>query len=413
MNHQGKIHIDPYWYELPTNRIAKYPLPQRDQSKLLVYDGNSIFQKQFSYLPDILPPDGIICFNNTRVIPARLIFRKESGSRIEIFCLEPLLPSDYTQAFSSTQTCVWKCIVGNLKKWKNETLTLVLQDEKQEKFRFSANLIERGNQAHNVEFSWDKPGLNFAGVIELAGMIPIPPYLNRESEEIDKLRYQTIYNKIQGSVAAPTAGLHFTEKIFEELGRKNISKTEITLHVGAGTFKPVKTGTIDQHEMHTEHFTVTEGSIAQILKHSDNITVVGTTTVRTLESIYWLGVKIKQGLVFPGQSLHLGQWEPYHLVQDISLEDSFCAIRAWMESQKITELNASTQIMIFPGYRFRVTKRLITNFHQPHSTLLLLIAAFIGENWKEVYQYALDNDFRFLSYGDSNLLMPSHENNRD
>lgn len=406
MNHPDKIHIDSYWYNLPEDRIARYPIPLRDHSKLLVYNENSIFQKHFFQLPDLLPPDGIVCFNNTRVIPARIIFRKDSGSRIEIFCLEPQHPSDYAQAFSSTQTCQWKCIVGNLKKWKNETLTLVLQDEKQEKIHFTAKLTERGNQAHSVEFTWDKPGLTFAGVIELAGMIPIPPYLNRESEEIDKHRYQTIYNKIQGSVAAPTAGLHFTNRVFDELGKKNITKTEITLHVGAGTFKPVKTGTIDQHVMHTEHFSVTCDSLTQILNHSGNITVVGTTTVRTLESIYWLGVKMKQGMILPGQALHIEQWEPYGLPQHFSLEESFNALREWMDFQKTTELNASTQIMIFPGYHFRVTNRLITNFHQPHSTLLLLIAAFIGEKWKEVYQYALDNDFRFLSYGDSNLLMP-------
>ncbi|MDY6801195.1 MAG: S-adenosylmethionine:tRNA ribosyltransferase-isomerase [Bacteroidota bacterium] len=395
------IKIDQYTYELPDKRIAKYPLVQRDLSKLLVYNRGTIEHNTFLNLERYISENDTMVFNNTKVIQARLNFYKETGAKIEVFCLEPVNPSDYVLAFQQNQKVTWKCIVGNVKKWKNDLLKqkFVINNTEVE---LSARKISHKGNTRMIEFTWNNTSFCFSEIIDHIGKMPIPPYLNRDSENIDKDRYQTVYSKLKGSVAAPTAGLHFTNKVFEKLKTKNVNIEEITLHVGAGTFTPVKSETVDNHEMHTEHFMVNQSTLLNLVK-AKKITVVGTTTVRTVESIYWLGVKlINTGIL----DLKLNQWEVYELPKNISKQQAFEALLNYMQKNNLETLHAATQIMIVPGYSFKIIDVLITNFHQPKSTLLLLIAAFIGNDWKKVYDYALENDFRFLSYGDSSILIP-------
>ncbi len=394
------IHIADYTYTLPDERIAKYPLENRDASKLLIYRNDNISHTIFSDLPEILPENSLLIFNNSKVIRARLKFRKETGATIEIFCLEPVDPVDVQLAFETTKSVQWKCIVGNAKKWKQGILqkeikvngdTVIVQAEKN----------GQDGQSFIIKFSWGKNNISFADIIENMGTIPIPPYLNRKSEEIDNKRYQTVYSKHKGSVAAPTAGLHFTDDLLRKISASGATIQNITLHVGAGTFKPVQSETIADHEMHTEHFVVEASVVKEILKKKEKLVAVGTTSVRTIESLYWLGVRlleetdIREGI---------SQWDPYNLPDDHSPAEALNALLRYMSENKLTYFNSKTAIIIVPGYRFRLVKTLITNFHQPKSTLLLLIGAFIGDNWKKVYDYALKNDFRFLSYGDSSIL---------
>lgn len=394
------IHITDFDYHLPDERIAKHPLDERDKSKLLLYKQSLIDEDIFINLADHLPANSLILFNNTKVVQARLLFKRATGAQIEVFLLEPIIPFDYVISFACTTRVVWKCIVGNLKKWKEEVLQMPIPTTSS---ILLAKRIKNLSEGVEIELSWDDPTLSFARIVELCGNIPIPPYLNRDAEQEDKERYQTIYAKPEGSVAAPTAGLHFTEKVFESLKRKNIDIEYVTLHVGAGTFKPIKSDNIKEHEMHTEHFIVKKSTLDKLLKNKGKRIIVGTTSLRTLESIYWLGVKAIEGKL--NDQLSVSQWEPYELAQNISVDDSLKALESFLSDHMYDYLSASTQILIVPGYNIRMADALITNYHQPKSTLLLLVAAFIGEDWRKVYKYALENDFRFLSYGDSSLLM--------
>ncbi|HAN19801.1 MAG: S-adenosylmethionine tRNA ribosyltransferase [Bacteroidetes bacterium GWC2_33_15] len=398
---RDNLQIEDYNYELPDERIAKYPLRQRDQSQLLVYNKGELQKDHFSNIPDFIPPESTLVFNNTKVIQARLKFYKNTGAQVEIFCLEPISPSDYILSFQQNKKVIWKCIVGNLKKWKTEELVKKIIVEQVE-IELKAKKIKTELNSVIIEFSWDNSDYTFSEILENIGLTPIPPYLNRESEDIDKDRYQTIYSQFNGSVAAPTAGLHFTNDVINKLKKKKITIEEITLHVGAGTFKPVKAESALEHEMHTEHFIIQKSTIENLLKSSKIITV-GTTSVRTLESLYWLGVKL---IVLNRFETHISQWEVYESDQTLSRANALQALLNYMEKEKFSEFKASTQIMILPGYRFKMADILITNFHQPKSTLILLVAAFIGDKWKRVYDFALENDFRFLSYGDSSILIP-------
>lgn len=398
------LSIDRFNYDLPEEKIAKYPLEQRDQSKLLIWKDGLIYDEQFKDLSFHLPSDTMLVFNNTKVIRARLRFKKSTGASIEIFLLEPHYPSDYAQNFQQTNHCSWYCVVGNLKKWKEGNLNLsVIVNSHQ--INLSAELIERFNQSQIIKFSWDNDTVNFSDLIEEAGKIPIPPYLHRETEESDNTRYQTIYSKIKGSVAAPTAGLHFTDRVIESLNLKGIKTTETTLHVGAGTFQPVKSDAVVDHEMHTEHMVIHRSLISQLLTHNGRIIAVGTTSVRTLESLFWLGYKILINPTLPIEELSVLQWEPYLSESTISRVEALNALLDYMERNNTNHLNASTQIIIVPGYTFQVVDGLITNFHQPKSTLLLLISAYVGNDWEIIYDHALKNGYRFLSYGDSNLYL--------
>lgn len=402
------IHISDYSYELPQEQIAKYPLGSRDSSKLLIYKDGHIEERVFSDIPSFLPIPSTMVFNDTKVIPARLFFRKESGAVIEIFCLEPHEPSDYALSFSSREYSIWKTIVGNARKWKSGTLKLVVPEDNPQlrELDLQANLIKKVGNSYLVRFTWST-GAPFSEVIEKCGNIPIPPYLNRETESIDAERYQTLYAKYRGSVAAPTAGLHFTDKELTEIERKGIRREEVCLHVGAGTFLPVKSESISGHIMHSEPFAVTGDfvSILANLSEGEKVTAVGTTSVRTLESLYFIGVHILEHISDDLSSLtYVSQWEPYDREYPYTLKESMNAIQEYMASHSLDTLGARTQIIIVPGYSFRVVDAMVTNFHQPQSTLLLLIAAFIGEDWRRVYDYALNNEFRFLSYGDSSLL---------
>lgn len=397
------IFIDSFDYPLSDERIAKFPLSQRDGSKLLVYKNKNISQSTFANIADFLPEKSLLVYNNTRVIQARLIFYKNTGARIEIFCLEPLVPADYTLALGETKQCVWKCMVGNLKKWKEGSLTKSLNIDGKA-CTFSAEWIASEENTHSIQFQWDNQEIHFAELLEHAGELPIPPYLNRNTEESDKTAYQTVYSKIKGSVAAPTAGLHFTPEVFATLKSKQIETEELTLHVGAGTFQPVKTDTIQEHHMHTELISVHKSTIEQLLRKTRNIIAVGTTSVRTLESLYYIGIQLEKNHD-SSQQLKVMQWEPYEQSLEISTERALQNILNYLEKNNLKTLLASTQIMIKPGYQFRIVKGIITNFHQPKSTLLLLVSAFVGPNWKDLYNYALENDFRFLSYGDSSLLL--------
>ena len=371
-------------------------------SKLLIYDTGNISDILFRDIDEHIPAGHLLVFNNTRVVRARLNFQKNTGATIEIFCIEPLNPSDYERSFSAKGTVLWKCIVGNLKKWKTGKLIKQFFWEGSS-YKLSAEKLNQINDAWEIQFSWNCPELTFATILEATGHIPLPPYIERDDREIDATRYQTIYARIKGSVAAPTAGLHFTEQVFEKLRKKGIKTSEITLHVGAGTFQPIKSASIFGHEMHREHFTINKAALEQILEYQDKIISVGTTSVRTLESIYWLGKKLARGnsdLL----SLSVDQWEPYINDSHFSSESALLALIDFMNKKKISSLDASTSLLIVPGYKFRIINGIITNFHQPGSTLLLLVSAWVGSRWKDIYNYALNNNFRFLSYGDSSLL---------
>ena len=396
------IKIIDFTYDLPVSKIAKYPLPNRDESKLLFWQNGQISKDIFKNITNYLPEKSTLVFNNTKVIHARMFFKKETGAKIEIFCLEPVEPADYQIAFHETQKVTWKCMLGNAKKWKEGILTKSLMINGKES-EIKANKIIQNRNSVEIEFTWTG-GFSFAEIIEHAGILPIPPYLNRESEESDEETYQTVYAKIDGSVAAPTAGLHLTEQVFLKLAEKNISTKEITLHVGAGTFQPVKSDTISNHEMHHEKVIIHKQVIEDLLDAQDKIIAVGTTSVRSLESLYWLGLQLENNC-FNENLLEALQWEPYEDSATITVEKALKNLVNYLEINRQDELQFSTQIIIVPGYEFKLIKGMITNFHQPKSTLLLLISAFLGNDWKKVYDYALKNDFRFLSYGDSNLYL--------
>ena len=395
------INIKDYNYELPDSRIAKYPLEERDQSKLLEFRDSCITEYIFRDLPGLLPDNAIMVFNDTKVVPARLHFRRESGASIEIFCLEPHLPVEYNVNFASTGQCEWRCIVGNVKKWKGDVLRLDNPDadEAVSLMNLRAELVERQGETSIVRFLWDN-GAAFSAVLEACGRIPIPPYLNRDTESIDSERYQTLYAKYRGSVAAPTAGLHFTDAVLEAIRNRGIDTETVCLHVGAGTFLPVKSDNVAEHRMHREPFSVSLDFLMKLRHGGHKIIAVGTTSVRTLESLYYVGV----GIIEEGEAKDVDQWAPYAREYDYSLEESLDAIIDYLKARGETSLRVGTRIIIVPGFRFRVVDVLVTNFHQPQSTLLLLISAFIGGEWKPVYEYALAHSFRFLSYGDSSLL---------
>lgn len=398
------ISMNDFAYELPDDKIAKYPLAQRDESRLLVWKNGQITDEQFRHLPHHLPANSLLVFNNTKVIRARLHFAKETGARIEIFCLDPFDPSDYQIAFQSTHTCIWKCMIGNQKKWKGERLKKVIRIDETD-IDLYAEQIDADNKSL-IRFSWNNPDFEFSRIIEHAGSLPIPPYLNRDTEQSDLERYQTVYSKIKGSVAAPTAGLHFTDKVFDHLKNEGHELAELTLHVGAGTFQPVKSETISGHEMHAENFYIRRDFLQKLLNHDGKVIAVGTTSVRTLESIYWLGVQAFSNKNINVEELKVSQWEAYEKADArISMEEAIKALIEILDKSNSDFLSASTQIIIAPGYKFRITDGLITNFHQPQSTLLLLISAYLGNDWKAIYEHALANDYRFLSYGDSNLYL--------
>ena len=396
------IDINDFNYELPDERIAKFPLAERSKSKLLVYDNGSIEESRFESIADYLPEGAMLVFNNTRVVRARMVMHKASGARIEVFCLEPHAPADYERAFAVRGESEWSCIVGNLKKWKEGEIGIDFEVGG-EAHTLRAEIVERGTREHIVRFRWSAD-CTFGELLETLGRIPIPPYLNRESEEIDNTRYQTVYARYEGSVAAPTAGLHFTPELIETMRGKGFGFEEVTLHVGAGTFLPVKDDNAADHAMHTEHFSITRTTIDNLLKNIGRIVAVGTTSVRTLESLAALAWRIKCSGT-PDVERVVGQWELYDIDEAFDGESVLTTLRDYMVAYGIDQLKAATQIMITPlGYRFRVVKYIVTNFHQPKSTLLLLVSAYVGDNWHRIYDYALANDFRFLSYGDSSLL---------
>ena len=396
------ININDYDYPLPDERIAKFPLEERDSSKLLVYRGGEISERHFSDIADELPEGSLLIFNNTKVVRARLVMHKPSGARVEVFCLEPHAPADYEHAFSVKGECEWSCIVGNLKKWKEGAVQIPFEFEG-EHYTLQAYIAERGTREHIVRFEWKAP-MTFGELLEYLGRIPIPPYLNRESEEIDNTRYQTVYSRFEGSVAAPTAGLHFTQPLIEQMKSKGFDFAEVTLHVGAGTFLPVKDEDATKHAMHTEHFDVTLATLRKLRENYGKIVAVGTTSVRTLESLTALAWRIKCGKAYDDGVV--GQWELYDIPVDFSGEEALDILILYMEQSGLEHLRAATEIMITPlGYSFRIVRNIVTNFHQPKSTLLLLVSAYLGEDWRKIYDYALSHDFRFLSYGDSSLLI--------
>jgi len=406
--HPKNLHIKDFTYNLPDEKIAKYPLPQRDESKLLIYQNGIIEEDNYYNLEKHLPEKSLLIFNNTKVVEARMLFQKSSGSTIEIFCLEPADEyADITTAMLQKEKVFWKCLVGGAKKWKEESLSKPI-GVNATSIILTAKKIEKFSDYFLIEFNWNDPSLSFAEVLHAAGLMPLPPYLNRTAEESDKERYQTIYARQDGSVAAPTAGLHFTERLFQKLETKKMEKDFVTLHVGAGTFKPVKAATIAGHEMHTEFIDVRIELIQNILAHLDKTVVsVGTTSLRTIESLYWLGVKTTLQPNIPIEELQIYQWDAYDIDStNITTKQSLESLLQWMQQHKTERLVTKTQIIIAPGYKLKVAKALITNFHQPQSTLLLLVAAIIGDDWKNVYNYALENNFRFLSYGDGCLLYP-------
>lgn len=397
------IDIEDYDYPLPAERIAKFPLPQRSDSKLLVWRDGRIAERRFGDLGDVLPAGQLLVFNNTKVIRARIVMHKPSGARIEVFCLEPHAPADYERAFAVTGSCEWSCIVGNVKKWKEGYVEINFEHEGRPEY-LRAWLVGEEGRERLVRFEWSAP-LTFGQLLECLGRIPIPPYLNRESEEIDNTRYQTVYSKFEGSVAAPTAGLHFTPELIGEMEQRGFGFEEVTLHVGAGTFLPVKEEDAARHPMHTEHFEVRRSTVARLLEKWGHITAVGTTSVRTLESLTALAWRIRTAGT-PDAGRVIGQWELYDVPHEFSGRDALAELLAYMDEQGLDRLKAATQIMITPlGYEFRIVSRIVTNFHQPSSTLLLLVAAYVGDDWRRIYDYALAHDFRFLSYGDSSLLM--------
>ena len=409
------ININDYNYPLEDSRIAKFPFEPRDMSKLLVYQSGKISESHFKDLPSWLDEGTMLVYNNTKVIHARLYFHKETGAQIELFCLEPLIPVDYAQNFQSEKQCDWMCLIGNLKKWKTGVLEreLVIKDQQ---IMFRAEKMETINNAYRVHFSWkiigntEKSVIHFCDLLETAGQIPIPPYLNRDSVKSDEVDYQTVYSKIEGSVAAPTAGLHFTQDVLDNLDKKGIMRREVTLHVGAGTFRPVKSEHLAQHSMHSEFISVSEDLIKDLINNAGHITAVGTTSVRTLESLYWFGQMLFINKKLQPDEWTLNQWYPYSdgiSGNTVDTKDALEALLNYMKTSGITVFTASTRLLIAPGYKFKIVNALITNYHQPKSTLLLLVSAFIGgDAWKDIYKYALANNFRFLSYGDSSLLIP-------
>ena len=402
------IRISEFNYPLPDERIAKFPLPVRDQSKLLLYRHGEITEDIFTSLPDYLPANSLIIFNNTKVIQARLHFHKETGALIEVFCLEPIQPNDYALNFQQTEHAAWLCMIGNLKKWKEGAL----KREITVKGKPLTLTAERGachGTSHWVDFRWNNPEITFADILEVFGELPIPPYLNRETQESDKETYQTVYSKIKGSVAAPTAGLHFTPRVLDALREKGVALEELTLHVGAGTFKPVKSEEIEGHEMHTEYISVNRSTLEKLVAHEGKAIAVGTTSVRTLESLYHIGVTLLHNPNATEEDLHVKQWQPYETALETAATpavDALQAIIAYLDRHHMETLHSSTQIIIAPGYEYRIVKAMVTNFHQPQSTLLLLVSAFLHGDWRKIYDYALAHDFRFLSYGDSSLLIP-------
>lgn len=416
------IHIADYNYPLPSERIAKYPLKERDQSKLLLYRQGEVGEDVFANLSAYLPKGSLLVFNNTRVIQARIHFRKETGALIEVFLMEPAQPTDYERIFQATGHCAWLCMVGNLKKWKEGALTKVCTVKGkdvtlQAQLDRSRTAQLSGGTNYWVDFSWDDDSVAFAEILDAIGELPIPPYLNRETEETDKTTYQTVYSKIKGSVAAPTAGLHFTKKVLADIDAHGIDREEVTLHVGAGTFKPVKSEEIEGHAMHTEYIAVRRQTFEKLLAHGCHATAVGTTSVRTLESLYYMGVKLAMNPDAQEEDLHVNQWEPYDLPRNeeglvivggkaVTAAEAIGHLLHWLDAAKLDVLHSSTQIIIAPGYTYKIVDKLITNFHQPQSTLLLLVSAFVKGDWRKIYDYALAHDFRFLSYGDSSLLIP-------
>lgn len=399
------IRIEDYNYPLSDERIAKHPLAERDHSKLLLYKNATISEHHFYDIPALLPDKSLLIYNNTRVINARLRFQKpNNGATIEIFCLEPIAPHDYALIFQTTQQCSWLCFVGNAKRWKegyiSQTITVGNED-----VMLTATRSNRRGNAFEIIFSWDKNDITFASILDAVGEIPIPPYLNRGTEPSDTKDYQTVYSHVEGSVAAPTAGLHFTDKVLADIDARGIKRRELTLHVGAGTFQPVKSNKIGEHAMHTEFISVPRTLLVDIINAQGAVIAVGTTSVRTLESLYYIGLTLHNNPHATGEELHVSQWIPYEKKQDITTTQSLQAIINYLDSNNMTHFIGSTQIMIAPSYKFHVIDGMITNFHQPQSTLLLLVSAFVQGNWNAIYDYAIAHDFRFLSYGDSSLLL--------
>lgn len=416
------IHISDFDYNLPDERIAKFPLKERDHSKLLIYNHGQVSEDIFYNITKHLPKGALMVFNNTRVIQARIHFRKSTGALIEVFLMEPADPTDYELMFQTTGHCAWLCMVGNLKKWKDgplerdfeihgQKLTLTVTMDR------SRTTEKSGGTNYWVNFDWDNPSVSFAEILDAVGELPIPPYLNRKTEDSDKTTYQTVYSKIKGSVAAPTAGLHFTEKVLHDIDDYGIQRDELTLHVGAGTFKPVKSEEISGHNMHTEYIVVHRHTFERLLAHDCKAIAVGTTSVRTLESLYYMGVKLITNPDATEEELHVNQWEPYDLPHNdeglvivdgkpVSVRQSIQNILDYLDRDNLEALHSSTQIIIAPGYTYKIVKILVTNFHQPQSTLLLLVSAFVHGDWRRIYDYALGHGFRFLSYGDCNLIMP-------
>ena len=415
------IHISDYNYDLPDSRIAKFPVSPRDTSKLLVYRHGEISDDIFYNLPKYLPQKSLMVFNNTKVIQARMHFRKETGALIEVFLMEPAAPTDYELMFQTRGECSWLCMVGNLKKWKEGSLVRTF-DVAGSTINFKATMrrdiidTKSGGTNYWVDFAWNNPLVSFAEILDIVGELPIPPYLNRETQDSDKTTYQTVYSKIKGSVAAPTAGLHFTDKVLAAIDAAGVRREELTLHVGAGTFKPVKSEEIDGHTMHTEYVCVRRDTLQTLLDYDCCAIAVGTTSVRTLESLYYMGVKLEANPDAAEEDLHVCQWEPYekadgtpvdgNLIDGITPQKAISNIIAWLDKNNLKTLHSSTQIIIAPGYEYKIVKVLVTNFHQPQSTLLLLVSAFLKGDWRNVYDYALSHDFRFLSYGDSSILIP-------
>ena len=404
MKNIQEIAIAEYDYPLPEERIAKYPLAERDTSKLLIYNKGVVCEERFSNLPQFVPQNSLMVFNNTKVIQARLRFRKETGALIEVFCLEPEQPCDYQQIFLETKECVWQCLVGNSNRWKGGVLSQCVTVAGKE-VTLSVERVGGPAAVNHVRFTWDG-GCSFAELLEAAGELPIPPYLNRATEESDTRTYQTVYSKVKGSVAAPTAGLHFTPAVLEALTAAGVEREEVTLHVGAGTFKPVKSELIADHEMHEEYIEVRKALLEKLIAAGGSAVAVGTTSVRTLESLYFLGELVAENPAITQDELHVGQWTPYNREHSLSTVEALEALVAWLERNGLDRVHSHTQIMIAPGYTFRIVKAIVTNFHQPKSTLLLLVSAFVKGEWRKIYDYALANGFRFLSYGDSSLLIP-------
>jgi S-adenosylmethionine:tRNA ribosyltransferase-isomerase len=401
-----EIHISDYNYELEDDRIAKFPMAERDHSKLLIYNKGVVGEDVFYNLPQHLPSKALMVFNNTKVIQARLHFHKDTGALIEVFLLEPYAPADYEQMFQMRGHCSWLCLVGNQKKWKEGNVLRRKLEVRGERLELRVLRLGEVGTSQLIRFEWDGD-VSFAEIIDAAGELPIPPYLNRETQESDKTTYQTVYSKIKGSVAAPTAGLHFTEKVLADLDAHGIEREELTLHVGAGTFRPVKSETIGEHPMHTEYIAVRRHTIERLIAYNGEAIAVGTTSVRTLESLYYMGLKVMANPDLTEEQLHVNQWEPYEEKgKEEAVSVVLQALLDWMDRHALTVLHSSTQIIIAPGYDYKIVKMLVTNFHQPQSTLLLLVSAFVKGNWRCIYDYALSHDFRFLSYGDSSLLIP-------